>query len=969
MRKGIVIVCILFPLVLGAQTLDTLAAKKTLDSLVRVAASYHIKRDYVAMQASAVQMIALQERLYGHQSAEVAFGLNNLTMATMKLGDLDLAIRSAEEALAIRSSLFDRNHPIVAMSLNTLGLLYSRVGRSSEAEACFLEFKSSAIERLGPHHPDVGYALMHLAGFYYEIGRYRDAEACILELKDNWGEAYGQHSAYYAMTLGNLAAFVQSLGRFKEAEHYLLEAKSIQENAPNPDQVNYAHTLNKLGALFSATGRYQEAITILEQAIQTWENSREKDWAAYAGMINNLGNAYAGIGNSVKAEELIIKSLENSDKVPAIDFAKRLNNFAILCQNTNRGIQADSLYTLTELIMNRNVGRRTQGYVWVLINHATLYQSLGRYSDCDRLLTEALDLDYDMLRQATQFLSEEELSGYIEQFGKRSDRILSLAAHRQNLSGPLSELCFTSALNSKGFIEETVTAIRSEVNADSTIARKYKALIDFHRRLAQIYNLQLDMRDSAFLRYAEPRANTLEKEISRAVSGYTEAYRIIRPQDVRNSLAPGEAAVEWIAFTNYDLRGNPTDSTMYAALVLLPTDTTLHFIPLFEKRQLQTLFKRPGFDEQLTVKGLYGAQSKLLALLWNPLEPLLRRVKTIYYSPAGLLHRINPAALLDTDKQPLSAVRQWVRLGSTRELVARRLADRSFALTDDPQTSSTATIWGGIRYDMDSLAFAVANPLDNADATTELAPKDGMFRFMVEDGIPELLNCTRGAGGDGWKPLAGSAREAKQVGTLLQKAGFRTEVLSEYAASEERFKALGRVSPSPRILHVATHGFAYPDLKKEPAKTISGAEPTYKLQDDPMLRSGLILAGANYCWQNKHPLENREDGVLVAYEVRDLNLHNTELAVLSACQTGLGDVVGSEGVYGLQRAFRIAGAKFLIVSLWQVPDEQTQELMRLFYVNWVDKRQSLRDAFNHAQATLREREPNPYMWAGFVLVE
>ncbi len=109
--------------------------------------------------------------------------------------------------------------------------------------------------------------------------------------------------------------------------------------------------------------------------------------------------------------------------------------------------------------------------------------------------------------------------------------------------------------------------------------------------------------------------------------------------------------------------------------------------------------------------------------------------------------------------------------------------------------------------------------------------------------------------------------------------------------------------------------------------------------------------------------------MLVAYEVRDLNLRNTELAVLSACQTGLGDMVGSEGVYGLQRAFRIAGAKFLIVSLWQVPDTQTQELMRLFYENWVDKRESLRDAFNHAQTTLREQEPNPYMWAGFVLIE
>ncbi|MDO8366370.1 MAG: CHAT domain-containing protein, partial [Saprospiraceae bacterium] len=176
-------------------------------------------------------------------------------------------------------------------------------------------------------------------------------------------------------------------------------------------------------------------------------------------------------------------------------------------------------------------------------------------------------------------------------------------------------------------------------------------------------------------------------------------------------------------------------------------------------------------------------------------------------------------------------------------------------------------------------------------------------------------------------------------------------------------------TPSPRILHLATHGFSYPDPKKNPTKGFGNTEPTYKLLDDPMLRSGLVLAGANYYCKNKRPLTNAEDGMLVAYEVRDLNLQNTELAVLSACQTGLGDVVGSEGVYGLQRAFRIAGAKFLIVSLWEVPDEQTQELMRLFYQNWLEKKESLRDAFNHAQQYLKEKEPNPYMWAGFVLVE
>jgi len=413
---------------------------------------------------------------------------------------------------------------------------------------------------------------------------------------------------------------------------------------------------------------------------------------------------------------------------------------------------------------------------------------------------------------------------------------------------------------------------------------------------------------------------------------------------------------------------------MYAALVLLPTDTTPHFIPLFEERQLQALFTTPGLDEELIVKDLYANRPAFRQLFWQPLEPLLRNVKTVYYAPAGLLHRINPAALLDDNKQRISAGRQWVRLGSTRELVTGHLADRSFARTPAPQPSGAATpltalVYGGIIYDMDSLAFAKANPIAAVDTTSSLQGKDGNFRYTITGQPPIVSKGLRGGGEDGWAYLDSSGVEASAVNALLRRAGFRTELQKGLLASEERFKKVGVGDLSPRVLHLATHGFAYPDPKKEPSKGFGDTEPTYKLLDDPMLRSGLVLAGANFYWKTKRPLANREDGILVAYEVRDLNLRNTELAVLSACQTGLGDVVGSEGVYGLQRAFRIAGAKFLIVSLWKVPDAQTQELMGLFYKNWLEKKESLRDAFNHAQQSLQDKGYNPYMWAGFVLIE
>ncbi len=212
---------------------------------------------------------------------------------------------------------------------------------------------------------------------------------------------------------------------------------------------------------------------------------------------------------------------------------------------------------------------------------------------------------------------------------------------------------------------------------------------------------------------------------------------------------------------------------------------------------------------------------------------------------------------------------------------------------------------------------------------------------------------------------------------ILQANG-RSEALvrTGYTATEESFKQIGQAGPSPHILHVATHGFFFPDPAPSSAVRPStlgedwGEGGVFRISEHPMIRSGLILAGANQVWKGGKPLANTEDGILTAYEISQMNLSNTELVVLSACETGLGDIQGNEGVYGLQRAFKIAGAKYLVMSLWQVPDRPTQEMMALFYENWLEQKSSIPDAFRVAQDEMRARYPDePYKWAGFVLVE
>jgi len=213
--------------------------------------------------------------------------------------------------------------------------------------------------------------------------------------------------------------------------------------------------------------------------------------------------------------------------------------------------------------------------------------------------------------------------------------------------------------------------------------------------------------------------------------------------------------------------------------------------------------------------------------------------------------------------------------------------------------------------------------------------------------------------------------EAQAVSRLLGKQT-STSTFTGLEATEEQFRAVaGKESPS--VIHIATHGFYFPDTisqgqRDEKMLTAIGEE-RFRLTDDPLMRSALVMAGANYTWSGGKLPAGMHDGILTAREVAAMNLTNTELVVLSACQTGLGDVKGSEGVDGLQRAFKMAGVRYLVMSLWPVPDKETREFMELFYSLWRDQT-SIREAFGQTQRQMRDRYPGePYKWAGFVMVE
>jgi CHAT domain-containing protein len=291
-------------------------------------------------------------------------------------------------------------------------------------------------------------------------------------------------------------------------------------------------------------------------------------------------------------------------------------------------------------------------------------------------------------------------------------------------------------------------------------------------------------------------------------------------------------------------------------------------------------------------------------------------------------------------------------MGSSRQLVNRESKIDFIPI-------QSALIYGGIRYDMDSAAILHANRDISASPTDTTG---GLFAYANRGNMSN----------DTFQYLPGTEKEARYLYNLLLGLNFKVTMRLGYAGSEESFKQMDQNGPSPSLLHIGTHGFFYPDpndTTRRRANQDSGA-PIFKISDHALIRSGLILAGANYAWGKKHPMQGMEDGILTAHEVSHMNLSNTQLVVLSACETGLGDIKGNEGVYGLQRAFRIAGAKNVLMSLWKVPDDATGQLMTRFYSNWLKQKKPLRESFEEAQQWLRgiSGYENPYFWAGFVLI-
>jgi CHAT domain-containing protein len=366
-----------------------------------------------------------------------------------------------------------------------------------------------------------------------------------------------------------------------------------------------------------------------------------------------------------------------------------------------------------------------------------------------------------------------------------------------------------------------------------------------------------------------------------------------------------------------------TDKADTAYLALIVSNESIRPLLIKNGKALETTYLQ-AYQKLMKVSKnpIVFEDTLFYRAFWQPIaQQLGSEVKTVYFSPDGVYHQINLNTLQDpvSKRFVVEENYQIQLLTSLQDLFAEKKANEN----------KTALLVGRPQYSMSKEEYQAA--VSNVRGGEEL--------------ISEAQTANKAVSEVKWGDLPETETEVASVSKLLKERKWAAEVFTGRSALEEQIKK----GKNPTILHIATHGYFIPTNSKN--------------QINGMLNSGLVLAGVNTSDKD----DKSEDGILTAYEAADLSLDDTDLVVLSACETGLGEVASGEGVYGLQRGFKVAGAKSLIMSLWRVDDTVTQELMKTFYEQWLSGKNK-REAFKIAQLQIKNKYKYPYFWGAFVMV-
>ena len=1016
--------------VLGPDDLEVATSLHLLANLHLAAA------DFSGARPLYERALAIREKALGPENPAVADTLATFASLLFDTGEYAAALPLNERALAIREKALGPGHPLVAASLNNIANLHAVMGDFGEARAAQERAIAIREKALGPDHPDLAKSLGNMANLLDIMGDYAAARSMYERALAIFDKALGPGNSFSATHMNNLAGTLESMGDYAGARALYERTLDIREKSLRPDHPDVAQSLMNLANLLTTTGDgaaarpfAERAVAIdekalgpdhpdvavalgmlaqtlepvaahglLERALAIKEKALGPDHPSVADTLDSLSQLDQSTNDYAAARRVQERALAIREKAFGPDhpgLAWGLDNLAISLTETGDVAAARPLLERAVHLVETSVG---EGSPELASDLSDLARVRAIQSDVSGALGSALRAERiarDHLRLTAASLSERQALRYAATRPSGLDLALTLAA--RGLEPASRRQVLDAAVRSRAVVLDEIAARHRAIggNADPAVAQLVKDLASSGARLA---NLLVrgpgDQEPATYRRLLEDaRHETERKESALAAASAAFTRDLTRSrlglEEVAANLPPRSALVSFLLYKRADLNpgrsGSPSarpsdhagDVPSYLALVLRSGDAAPQVVDLGPAGEVDRLVRRWKDEASGRRSGLGApgeaayreAGAALRAAVWDPVSRAIGDSERAFVVPDGTLNLVNLASL------PLGRDGYLVERGPVVHILSD---ERDLVGSDDPRHGQGLLAVGGANYDASTPFGSLAKP-------PAAKPKSGDAPVVLASATTYRgphASCNDFASVH-FEPLPATARETREIAREWRKQGKGDAAvvldLHDAAASETDLK---RLAPGHRVLHLATHGFILGGDCKSALASARGigalseapasgpkSEAAPIDGENPLLLSGLALAGANH---RGAAAEGEDDGILTAEEVASLDLTGVEWAVLSACETGLGDVQAGEGVFGLRRAFQVAGAASLIMSLWSVDDEATRAWMSALYKGRLERHLDTAQAVHDASLTLLNQRraaglsTHPFYWAAFV---
>ncbi len=869
------------------------------------------------------------------QNIDFAHGLETLSRFYIVQGKFREAERTVKKAIKILKNA-NENEKVstVAEELINLNIL---TGKYASTEKSLLEMIKMREGKFGTKHRSLISPLSQLCNLYLITGDYNKAEKLARRAYAISEEIFGSNSVIHSKSIKLLAKTYTAIGDYDKAEDAGNKALSIQSLHYGHNHIEIASTLNELAIVkFYNNPHDPESERLYTEAAFIINSCLGSDNLHYAEILKNLSMFYIENGKTKSAEDSLnkgnaiwIAKLGNAN----IHSAEAAYMKGIFFSKEEKYIEARKSFEDSKNLYAKIFDSQHPYYIKALSKEGQMAFILNDFKAAIKCLDETTVADLKFIKKYFPSLSDREKNKFWNLIKDDFEFYNTLAIKLSKENPELLQNVYDFSLKTKAILLNSSIKVKERILSSNNpeLIKKYESWIDKREFLTSALSMDVEQQkeNNIDVKLLEKEIEILEKDLSEKSESFLANYEKSDAnwKQVKAALKPNEYAVEIIRFRYFDKKFS--DSVLYAGLVINENSKAPELVLIPNGNELENKYLNYYRNcIKLNVEDQFSYEK-----FWKPFNNLIKQNATVFISGDGVYNQINIETICGPDKNYLLNQYDIVLVSNTKDLLNLKVPKKDKA---KPTAANKIKLFGNPTYYEESV--------DRNGETKDSIYFRTSLSLIERKKIPQL---------------PGAEGEVKHLNDLMIKNGWETEIYLNNQATESNLKSI----KDPKVFHIATHGFFMEDI--EPAYNEGLSD---KNLQNPLLRSGLLLknGGAILAKNNIYEL-NSEDGILTAYEAMNLYLDHTELVVLSACETGVGKVQLGEGVCGLQRAFLIAGANSVIMSLFKVSDNVTKELMTIFYDKWLATG-AKRKSFLEAKRLIKEKYKDPIYWGAFIMV-